>query len=155
MQQLATAEVKMEQKLANMMSELGTQLKQAEDTQLPLKRKKRQAEEKEGGGGDSPPPPTRVGANPMAKYNLKDFVGVLVSMRSLRVAFDDLMEDYRVYKNKQEEELADKAEAERAERDDDGDDGGDGGDDGGDNGGDGGDDGGDNGGDGGDDGGDN
>merc|ERR1719175_105088 len=88
-----------------MMTELGTQLKQAEQTQLPLKRKKREAkkseEEVERGG-------PRLGENPMAKYSLEDFVGVLKSMRSLRVAFDDLMESYRVYKNNQE---ADKVEA--------------------------------------------
>merc|ERR1719391_589823 len=99
MQQLETAEVKLEQKLSSMMTELGTQLKQAEETQLPLKRKKREAkkseEEVERGG-------PRLGENPMAKYSLEDFVGVLKSMRSLRVAFDDLMESYRVYKNNQE-----------------------------------------------------
>merc|ERR1719391_1079824 len=99
MQQLETAEVKLEQKLSSMMTELGTQLKQAEETQLPLKRKKREAkkseEEVERGGA-------RLGENPMAKYSLEDFVGVLKSMRSLRVAFDDLMESYRVYKNNQE-----------------------------------------------------
>ena len=38
---------------------------------------------------------TRIGENPMAKYSLKDFVKVLKSMRSLRVAFDNLMEGYR------------------------------------------------------------
>merc|ERR1719391_1449731 len=101
MQQLETAEVKLEQKLSSMMSELGTQLKQAAETQLPLKRKKREAKKSEeeierGGGGP------RLGENPMAKYSLEDFVGVLKSMRSLRVAFDDLMESYRVYKNNQE-----------------------------------------------------
>ena len=40
---------------------------------------------------------TRLGENPMAKYSLEDFVGVLKSMRSLRVAFDDLMESYRCF----------------------------------------------------------
>merc|ERR1719391_904875 len=94
MQQLETAEVKLEQKLSSMMTELGTQLKQAEQTQLPLKRKKREAKKSEeeverGSGGP------RLGENPMAKYSLEDFVGVLKSMRSLRVAFDDLMESYR------------------------------------------------------------
>merc|ERR1719234_1828897 len=116
MQQLETAEVKLEQKLASMMSELGNQLKQAEDTQLPLKRKKRQAkkgeEEEEGYPEPTPPPPkSRAGVNPMAKYELKDFVTVLKSMRSLRVAFDNVMESYRVYKNNQEEEQADKVKA--------------------------------------------
>merc|ERR1719175_170007 len=97
-----------------MMTELGTQLKQAEQTQLPLKRKKRDAKKSEeeverGGGGP------RLGENPMAKYSLEDFVGVLKSMRSLRVAFDDLMESYRVYKNNQE---ADKVEADIGDDDD-------------------------------------
>merc|ERR1719234_2914546 len=119
MQGLETAEVKLEQKLASMMSELGNQLKQAEDTQLPLKRKKRQAkkgEEKEEGYPEpTPPPPKRAGVNPMAKYELKDFVTVLKSMRSLRVAFDNLMESYRVYKNNQEEEQADKVKADIGE----------------------------------------
>ena len=69
---------------------------------------------------------TRIGENPMAKYSLKDFVKVLKSMRSLRVAFDNLMEGYRclvlvtliiilcvarVYKNNQEEKQADKKKA--------------------------------------------
>merc|ERR1719175_192663 len=97
-----------------MMTELGTQLKQAEETQLPLKRKKREAKKSEeeverGSGGP------RLGENPMAKYSLEDFVGVLKSMRSLRVAFDDLMESYRVYKNNQE---ADKVEADIGDEDD-------------------------------------
>ena len=38
---------------------------------------------------------TRAGVNPMAKYSLEDFVGVLKSMRQLRKAFDNLMESYR------------------------------------------------------------
>ena len=38
---------------------------------------------------------SRAGVNPMAKYSLEDFVGVLKSMRQLRKAFDNLMESYR------------------------------------------------------------
>merc|ERR1719370_1766590 len=122
MQQLETAEVKLEQKLASMMSELGTQLKQAEETQLPLKRKKRQAKKSEEdvdvAEPPPPPPPKRAGVNPMAKYSLEDFVGVLKSMRQLRKAFDNLMESYRVYKNNQEEEQADKVKADIEDEDD-------------------------------------
>merc|ERR1719370_86093 len=121
MQQLETAEVKLEQKLASMMSELGTQLKQAEETQLPLKRKKRQAKKSEEDvdvAEPPPPPPKRAGVNPMAKYSLEDFVGVLKSMRQLRKAFDNLMESYRVYKNNQEEEQADKVKADIGDEDD-------------------------------------
>merc|ERR1719370_1944580 len=121
MQQLETAEVKLEQKLASMMSELGTQLKQAEETQLPLKRKKRQAKKSEEdvdvAEPPPPPPPKRAGVNPMAKYSLEDFVGVLKSMRQLRKAFDNLMESYRVYKNNQEEEQADKVKADIGDED--------------------------------------
>merc|ERR1719394_1531888 len=113
MQQLETAEVKMEQKLASMMTELGSQLKQAEETNLPLKRKKRQAKKEAESQTPSP------GGNPMAKYSLADFVKVLKSMRTLRAAFDKLLEGYRDYKNKQEEEQADK----RADEDKDTDDG--------------------------------
>merc|ERR1712212_925690 len=121
MQQLETAEVELEQKLASMMSELGTQLKQAEETQLPLKRKKRQAKKSEEdvdvAEPPPPPPPKRAGVNPMAKYSLEDFVGVLKSMRQLRKAFDNLMESYRVYKNNQEEEQADKVKADIGDED--------------------------------------
>merc|ERR1719370_2656409 len=120
MQQLETAEGKLEQKLASMMSELGTQLKQAEETQLPLKRKKRQAKKSEEDvdvAEPPPPPPKRAGVNPMAKYSLEDFVGVLKSMRQLRKAFDNLMESYRVYKNNQEEEQADKVKADIEDED--------------------------------------
>merc|ERR1712212_297244 len=121
MQQLETAEVKLEQKLASMMSELGTQLKQAEETQLPLKRKKRQAKKSEEdvdvAEPPPPPPPKGAGVNPMAKYSLEDFVGVLKSMRQLRKAFDNLMESYRVYKNNQEEEQADKVKADIGDED--------------------------------------
>merc|ERR1719158_2383894 len=107
MQQLETAEVKLEQKLAGMMSDLGTQLKQAEETQLPLKRKKRQA-------GDKKVP--RSGENPMAAFSGPEFFKLLRSISSLRIAFDKLMEDYRVYKFNKEQEQAD-AEAKEDEKD--------------------------------------
>merc|ERR1719275_234742 len=55
----------------------------------------------------------------MAKYSLKDFVKVLKSMRSLRVAFDNLMEGYRVYKNNQEEKQADKKKADIGDKEED------------------------------------
>merc|ERR1712200_103292 len=67
MQQLETAEVKLEQKLASMMTELGSQLKQAEETNLPLKRKKRQAKKSDEEEAE-PQAPRSPGGNPMAKY---------------------------------------------------------------------------------------
>merc|ERR1719158_1990699 len=75
--------------------------------QLPLKRKKRQAEEKKA---------PRSGKNPMAAFSGREFFKLLRSISSLRIAFDKLTEDYRVYKFNQEQEQAD-AEDKEDEKD--------------------------------------
>merc|ERR1712210_434076 len=102
MQQLNAAEVKLEQKLSSMMSELGSQLKQAQDTNLPLKRKKRASEKRPSrrSAGHSRSSP---GRNPMSKYTMAEITSIFTSVRLLRAAFDTLMENYSVWKNREEE----------------------------------------------------